>query len=172
MIQLNSDLIELLEAFEKFGVRYLVIGGYAVSYHAEPRYTKDIDFWIATDRRNAEAVHTALRHFGAPLHGGGPDTFEDEDAFYSFGAAPNRVDIMMGPQGGGSFDDAWARRVTEIVQGVAIHFVNRADLVKLKTAAGRAVDRRDLRSLERSDPLYKSEKPKSSTRKSRGPGRT
>jgi uncharacterized protein (DUF1330 family) len=73
VIQLNLDLIELLEAFEKFGVRYLVIGGYAVSIYGEPRYTKDIDFWIATDRRNAEAVHAALRHFGARLHGNGPE---------------------------------------------------------------------------------------------------
>lgn len=152
MIQLNSDLIELLEAFEKFGVRYLVIGGYAVSYHAEPRYTKDIDFWIATDRKNAEAVHMALRHFGAPLHGEGPDVFEDDDAFYYFGEAPNRVDILMGPKGAGPFEDAWSRRVTERIQDVTIHLVNREDLIALKKAAGRAVDKRDIRALKASAP--------------------
>lgn len=152
MIQLNSDLIDLLEAFESFGVRYLVIGGYAVGFHAEPRYTKDIDFWIATDRKNAESVHAALRHFGAPLHGEGPEVFEDDDAFYYFGEAPNRVDIMMGPRDAGPFDEAWNRRVTEIIGGVPVNFVSREDLVRLKKAAGRAVDKRDLQALKASDP--------------------
>jgi hypothetical protein len=33
-----------------------VIGGYAVIQYAEPRYTKDLDFWISTDADNAQAV--------------------------------------------------------------------------------------------------------------------
>lgn len=41
-IQLSSDLIELLEALEKHSVRYMIIGGHAVAFHAEPRWTKDL----------------------------------------------------------------------------------------------------------------------------------
>lgn len=166
MIQLNSDLIDLLAAFERFGVRYLVIGGYAVGFHAEPRYTKDIDFWIATDRANAVAVHAALRQFGAPLHDAGPEVFEDDDAFYFFGEPPNRVDILMGPPGGVQFDAAWARRKTDSVDGVAIHYVSRSDLVALKTAAGRAIDKRDLKALKESDPYPPRAKRKTRTKRS------
>ena len=39
----NSDFSELLRIFSDKGVRYLVIGGYAVIQHAEPRFTKDLD---------------------------------------------------------------------------------------------------------------------------------
>ncbi|MBY0423400.1 MAG: hypothetical protein K2Q06_13920 [Parvularculaceae bacterium] len=149
-----------MAAFERRSVRFLVIGGYAVGFHVEPRYTKDIDFWIATDRLNAEAVHAALREFGAPLHGEGPEVFEDDDAFYFFGEPPNRVDILMGPPGGVAFDDAWSRRITEIVQGVQLHFCARDDLIALKWAAGRAIDKRDLRALRDSDPTKKTRRPR------------
>jgi len=38
-----DGLIELLSAFNAHKVRYLVVGGYAVSLHAQPRATKDLD---------------------------------------------------------------------------------------------------------------------------------
>jgi hypothetical protein len=42
-----EDFEDLLDAFERFGVRYLVIGGLAFIFHARPRYTRDMDLWIA-----------------------------------------------------------------------------------------------------------------------------
>ncbi len=36
----NSDFTDLLRLFNEFGVKYLVIEGYAVVQHAEPRFTK------------------------------------------------------------------------------------------------------------------------------------
>ena len=43
---MNSDFVELLSLFNQFGVRYVVAGGYAVMYHTEPRFTKDLDSLI------------------------------------------------------------------------------------------------------------------------------
>ena len=37
----NSDFKELLNLLNEAQVRYLVVGGYAVIEHTEPRYTKD-----------------------------------------------------------------------------------------------------------------------------------
>ena len=56
----NSDFKELLNLFEKHEIRYLIVGGYAVMKYTEPRYTKDIDVWIATDSQNANSVYVAL----------------------------------------------------------------------------------------------------------------
>jgi hypothetical protein len=39
-----------LEAFNAAGVDYLLIGGRAVSFHDQPRYTKDYDLWIPPNR--------------------------------------------------------------------------------------------------------------------------
>lgn len=38
------DFKELLSRFNAHKVKYLVVGGYAVSFHAQPRATKDLDF--------------------------------------------------------------------------------------------------------------------------------
>ena len=65
----NSDLTDLLSLFNARGVRYLVVGGYAVVQHAEPRFTNDLDLCIGADKRNAVAVFDALGEFGAPLAG-------------------------------------------------------------------------------------------------------
>lgn len=165
MIQLNSDLIELLAGFEKNGVRYLIIGGYAVSYHAEPRYTKYCDIWVATDRKNAVAVHRTLVEFGAALQGVTARDFEDRNAFFVFGAPPNRIDILLSPPGA-RFFPAWRRRVTESVGGVQVHFVGRKDLIALKTASGRPIDKRAIRALSASDPA------RSDLRRKKVPGQT
>lgn len=71
---MNSDFKELLKIFAQEKVKYLIIGGYAVAKHAEPRYTKDLDIWISDSRDNAERTYRALRKFGAPL---GNVTIED-----------------------------------------------------------------------------------------------
>ncbi len=51
-----QDHKDLLSAFRAYGVKYLIIGGYAVSFHAQPRAAKDIDLFIQPDLTNAQAV--------------------------------------------------------------------------------------------------------------------
>jgi hypothetical protein len=63
------DFKELLSIFNAQRVKYLVVGGYAVSFHAQPRVTKDIDLLIKADAENSKAVYAALAKFGAPMEG-------------------------------------------------------------------------------------------------------
>ena len=53
-----DDFKELLSIFNAQRVKYLIVGGYAVSFHAQPRATKDIDLLIRPD--NGTAVYAAL----------------------------------------------------------------------------------------------------------------
>ena len=66
---MNSDFIELLKLFNANEVKYLIVGGVAFIFHAEPRYTKDLDIWVKPDKENAAAIYKSLREFGAPLAG-------------------------------------------------------------------------------------------------------
>jgi len=50
---MHSDFLELLRLLGAHKVRYLVIGGYAFSWHVEPRYTKDLDLWVEASISNA-----------------------------------------------------------------------------------------------------------------------
>jgi hypothetical protein len=60
---------ELLSALNDHHVKYLFFGAYAVSIHAQPRATKDIDILVKPDAGNARAVYAVLTEFGAPLEG-------------------------------------------------------------------------------------------------------
>ena len=42
----SPDFKELLNLLEKYKVRYLVVGAYAVMKYTEPRFTRDLDLWI------------------------------------------------------------------------------------------------------------------------------
>lgn len=44
---------ELLSEFNAHRVRYLMVGGCAVSFYAEPRATKDLDILISPDLENS-----------------------------------------------------------------------------------------------------------------------
>lgn len=93
-MKLDKDFQDLLSVFNAHGVRYLVVGGMAFSFHAEPRGTKDTDVWIEASRENSRSVYRALAEYGAPIAGIDPDEFLDGKTFFQFGVAPNRVDIM------------------------------------------------------------------------------
>ena len=66
---MDEDLKQLLSTFNAHGVKYLVIGGYAVWIYAQPRVTKDLDVFIEVSEANARAIYQALAQFGAPLRG-------------------------------------------------------------------------------------------------------
>ena len=145
------DFKELLSIFNAHGVKYLIVGGYAVSFHAQPRVTKDIDLLIKPDAGNAKAAYAALAEFGAPLEGLTPKDFRERGKFFRMGREPVAVDILLEIDGV-DFDRAWERRVEGVVDrasGLVAHFIALADLIAAKIAAGRPQDVADAAALRR-----------------------
>ena len=147
---MNSDFNDLLKLMDQFQVRFLVVGGYAVIRHTEPRFTKDLDLWIEATADNADRCFRALASFGAPLAGLGPLDFTQQGYIYQMGVPPFRVDILMSMRGL-TFDQAWLRRVVDTVDGVSISFLSKVDLIESKLAAGRPQDLLDVESLRRTE---------------------
>jgi hypothetical protein len=143
---INSDFSDLLRIFNENGVRYLVIGGYALVQYAEPRFTKALDVWISTDPANATAVYQALLEFGAPLEGISASDVVDEGSFYQMGVSPVRIDILMDIPGM-LFAEAWERRNVVIFDQLPVQFISREDLVTVRRAAGRPQDLIDVEHL-------------------------
>jgi hypothetical protein len=50
---MEQNLKELLFALNRHSVKYVIIGGYAVFVHAQPRMTKDLDVFIESSPTNA-----------------------------------------------------------------------------------------------------------------------
>jgi hypothetical protein len=42
----NPHCRELLQHLNDFQAEYLIVGGYALTKYAEPRYTKDLEIWV------------------------------------------------------------------------------------------------------------------------------
>ncbi len=148
----SSDFRELLNLFEKHKIRYLIVGGYAVMKYSEPRFTKDLDIFIAIDQENAKAVFTALKEFGAPLENLTSDDFAHEGYFYQMGRPPLRVDIMMSIPGI-EFEEAWKNREIVQLQNLKIPFISRSDLIRAKQASGRPQDKIDIEKLKEAEQI-------------------
>jgi len=146
----NPDFRDMFTALNGAGAEYLVVGALAVAYHAEPRYSKDIDIWVCPDRANAIRVHQALSSFlGSPPADLSVQDLEDPETVYQIGVEPNRIDILAGIDGV-DFRQAWARCVPSEYAGVPIHVLAREDLIRSKEAAGRPQDILDVQRLKQS----------------------
>jgi predicted nucleotidyltransferase len=146
-----ADFKELLSVLNKRKVKYLLIGGYAVSLHAQPRTTKDLDLFVGPDARNARALYDALAYFGAPVRKLKPSAFMKPGLFFRIGQAPLMVDILPAIQGI-EFKEAWKNRVEieiDSASGLRAFVISSADLIATKLAAGRPQDLADVAALRR-----------------------
>jgi len=144
-----QDFNELLSLFNAHSVKYLIVGGYAVSFHAQPRATKDIDILIQPDIANAKALYAALAKFGAPMEGLAAEDFSQAGKFFRMGREPVAVDILTEIDGV-DFDRAWENRVEGVIDaasGLEAFFISSADLMAAKIAAGRPQDIADVAAL-------------------------
>ena len=144
---LLPDFRDLLSALADSNAEYLVVGGWAVGFHTEPRFTKDLDLLIGVDPTNLARVVEAVRTFGAPativeqLANLGPDEF------LFLGSPPARVDLLRAIPGV-DFRAAMSRALRVDWDGVPATILSRGDLIASKRAAGRERDIRDLKKLE------------------------
>ncbi len=143
----NKDFEELFRLLNSVQAKYLVVGAYAVIFHTEPRYTKDIDVWVKSDPDNANKVYKALRNFGAPLMDLTIKDLEKSTTVYQIGVEPNRIDILTGI-GGISFEKAWQRRRKDYYGHERISILDLKDVIKAKKNAGRKQDLLDLEVLK------------------------
>jgi len=143
---LPPDFRDLLAVFAAHEVDYLVVGGYAVGFHARPRFTKDIDLWVGNAPENLNRAHAALEEFGAPAA-----MLEqlasalDEDVLW-MGVPPVRIDVVKGVPGG-NFSACLSRRVRTSWDGVSVSVIGKDDLIAIKRASGRPQDLLDVEAL-------------------------
>lgn len=142
-LTLPPDFKELAELFLSKGVKFLIIGGYAVTAHGRPRYTGDIDFFVEKDAENAKRIVEALHEFFGPLPEIREENFLDDTRMSQFGREPLRIDILVSIKGV-DFAGAWERRVSFHHSGIDLPFISLADLRVNKLATGRHKDLNDL----------------------------
>jgi hypothetical protein len=144
---MNSDFKDLLALLNRFGVRYLVVGGYAVMLYTEPRYTKDIDVFVGPGDREISGIGQAFTEFGFPMTAELLDQLKMPNRMISIGRPPSRIDLLN-ELTGVDFERAWQHRNIVVVDDIEVPFISLYDLVDAKRACGRPQDLLDLKKLE------------------------
>lgn len=144
---LNQDFKEFIQSLNDNGVRYLVVGGYAVALHGYPRYTKDMDVWVEMTPENASKIVKALDQFGFGSLGVKAADFTESDQMLQLGYPPARIDILT-TLPGVEFSECYPAHVTVNMDDVSVDFIDLENLKKNKKATGRYQDLADLENLE------------------------
>ena len=151
--QLPEEFKEFLKSLQLNDVRYLLVGGWALGVYAEPRYTGDIDFFVAVDSTNLSRLQRALTHFGAPPLN--EEEFRIKGNAYCIGRRPLRIELINNAAGI-DFDDCWQRRhLVDVGEGLTVDTISKEDLLRNKQSAGRPKDLADVATL-RSHSAHKS----------------
>jgi len=145
-IHLPSDFKEFLKLLNAHQVEYLLIGGYAVAYHGYPRATVDMDIWIAINPSNSERIVTVLKEFGFDLPELSPELFLKEWQIIRLGVPPVRIELAT-TVSGVNFNECYAERVMDILDGVKVNLIGLKQLKINKKACGRHSDLADLENL-------------------------
>ena len=145
---LNRHFLEFLGLLEKHRVEYLVVGGYAVGVHGFPRYTGDLDVFVATGRPNAEALVAVFAEFGFASLDLKSDDFLEPDTIVEIGREPIKIQVLTGIDGV-TFDRCRQDRVIVEMAGLSVPFIGFDSLIANKSATPRAKDKIDLEELRR-----------------------
>ena len=143
------DFEELLQCLNDEKAEYLIVGGYAVAHHAQPRATKDLDIFVGTDPENAERVWNALARFGAALDDLPVEELKDPDTAFRMGVPPIMVEVIRAIDGV-EFAAAYQRRNVETInpeKGLEATYISADDLLQNKLAAARLQDLADAEAL-------------------------
>ena len=146
MNQLPPDFKDFLKLLNSYRVEYLIVGGYAVSYHGYVRATADIDIWIKMDHGNAEKMVSVLSEFGFGVKELSAALFLKENNVIRMGVPPFRIEILT-TISGVSFEECYKNRSTDSIDGIEISFISLSDLKENKKASGRLKDLSDLEYL-------------------------
>jgi hypothetical protein len=146
-IDLPRDFVDLLRGFIDHGVRFLVVGAYALAVLGRPRATGDLDVWVEATPENAGRVLTAFRRYGAPLHDLTEHDLVTPGVVFQIGVPPLRIDVLTSIDGD-RFVPAWRRRVKATFDGLLVGVLSRRDFIANKRATGRLKDLADVERLE------------------------
>jgi len=144
------------DSLEQQGVRYAVVGGYAVALHGAVRGTMDIDLAINWDLGSLRKTEAALRSIGliSRLPVGAAEVFQFRDEyirnrnlvawnFYNPKDLSQQVDVII------TYDLKGKGRQLLHTRSGPLQILQRNELIRMKRASGRPQDLEDVKALEK-----------------------
>ncbi len=147
-MRLPPDSQEFLRLLNSHGVRYLLVGGWAVAWHGHPRFTGDVDLFIDTAPDNAQRIAATVEAFMPGVFGWTPEQFGQVGNWFKMGFQPQQIEILTEITAV-SWTEAWESRVDGTLEDIPIHLISRDLLLRNKRATDRDKDREDVKRLVR-----------------------
>ncbi|GAB3938336.1 nucleotidyltransferase [Mucilaginibacter myungsuensis] len=144
----EKDFQDFVHLLNEYHIDYMVVGGYALAFHGQPRHTGDLDIWIAISESNANKMVSVLRDFGLASLGLEKSDFLDQGLITQLGYPPLRIDILNEIDGV-TFNEAYLNKQVFDVDGLKISYIGLDDLIKNKLSSGRRQDITDVVTLNK-----------------------
>ncbi len=119
------DAQRILEELARHRVEFVLVGGMAAQTHGNTRMTDDVNVIPQPDPQNLGRLAEALRALGP--HGG--------------------IDVLHEAPGAAPYDELRERALVIALDEILIPVAGRDDLIRMKLARGRPVDRADVAAL-------------------------
>ena len=125
-----KEISLLLQNLNKFEVRYLLIGGFAIAFYGSPRATGDIDLWIENTADNMVRLKDARISIGLSEASALQKTTPLVAGFSVFNFLPSDFKDT-------DFSACYARATDSEYNGIPIKVLEARDLLKEKSKANR-----------------------------------
>ncbi len=146
-----NQVVKIWKCFHQVGLKYITIGGFAVTLYGYNRNTTDIDIFIEDTKENRIKLRKALKVIGI-------GDFEEiehlqfipgwTDFTLDYGM---RLDIMTQVKGleNQTFDALLKMANIVIIEEIPVNFIDYKNLIVAKKAANRPKDLLDIDELEK-----------------------
>lgn len=147
------DAQRILEELAKHEVDFVLVGGMAAQTHGNTRMTNDVDVIPEPDPRNLARLADALRALEARVLNPGHEDLEinaemlPRATIWQLATPHGDIDVMHEAPGAAPYDKLRERALVIALDELRIPVAGRDDLIRMKLARGRPVDRADVAAL-------------------------
>ena len=155
----DTEVVNFWKSLQKYQVKYIMVGGYAINLHGYQRYTGDMDILLDDNLENRQKLRMAFKDYGM-------GDFEMMERLQFVPGWTNfhlnnglRVDIMTEMKGleAISFDECLELASIAEIENVSIPFLHINHLIANKKAVDRPKDQVDVIYLEKIKKLREEE---------------
>jgi hypothetical protein len=147
------DAQRIFEELAQHEVDFVLVGGLAAQTHGNTRMTNDVDLIPKPDPQNLERLAKALRALNARVLNPGHEDLEIDAAMlprttiWQLATPHGDIDVLHEAPGAAPYAQLRERALVIALDDVRIAVAGRDDLIRMKLARGRPVDRADVAAL-------------------------
>jgi len=146
---LASDFEEFVQLLNQHNIEYMIVGGYALAFHGNPRHTGDLDIWINISEDNAEKMIRVLVDYGLGSLGLKKADFLKPRYVTQIGYPPLRIDILNNIDGIEFRQALKSMQKIQVENNLTLNYIGLNDFIKNKQASGRAQDLADIKAIQK-----------------------